>query len=66
MATKYFVQSMQVPDRAFEILGIDKETKTATLQGSRSTFEQPIDPGTLEGFGYKIVKREETDDAEQP
>lgn len=66
MATKFYVQSTQVPDREFEILAVNKETKVATLKGPRSNFEQAIDRDTLEQFGYKIAKREETEDAEQP
>lgn len=65
MQTKYFVQSTQVPEREFEILAINKETKVATLQGPRSSFEQAIDRDTLEQFGYKIAKREVDEDAEQ-
>lgn len=66
MSKRYFIQSTRVPDRRFQIVSVDRETKIATVQGSRATFEQSLDRDTLEGLGYRVTVEEESDDAEQP
>lgn len=56
--TEFWVQSTRVPDRRFKIIGLDKSTMTAELQGVKATFKQKVDPATLKALGYSIIKVE--------
>lgn len=50
--------------RKFEIVKVDKASKTVTLKGEHSTFKEAWDPERFKSIGYELIK-EGDDDAEQ-
>lgn len=59
--TKFFVQSLDVPDRRFEIVALDRETMQATLRGTNAEFTTGVDNESLQRRRYKIIKVTETE-----
>lgn len=49
--------------KEYQLLKLDKEAGTMTLQGPNATFEEPYDPERLKQRGYTV--RKETSDAQQ-